>query len=172
MQLSLERGYDEVTVGQIAERAGLTRRTFFRYFRDKREVFFAGSERLPAELEELIHGVDPSLDPVSATLDALSAVGDHILGSTTTATRRQAIIAGSPELQERERSKMAAVVAALEEALIRRGTDAPTARLTAQIGTLVFKEAFERHLTGAADRTFAEEISASMRELTELLAHR
>src|SRR6201996_272797 len=78
LQLFLEHGYENVTVTQITERAGLTRRTFSRYFADKRDVLFAGSEQLPGALADAVLQADPALTPFEALLGALERVGDVV----------------------------------------------------------------------------------------------
>ena len=72
LELFLAHGFDNVTVAQITERAGLTRRTFSRYFTDKRDVLFAGSEQLPAVLAAAVGRADPDLAPFTALLTALT----------------------------------------------------------------------------------------------------
>src|ERR1700722_13640493 len=78
IELYLELGYENVTVAQIAERAGLTRRTFSRYFADKRDVLFAGSDQLPAALADAVLTADAGLTPFEALLSALERVGDVV----------------------------------------------------------------------------------------------
>src|ERR1700678_3776254 len=109
LELFLERGYDNVTVTQITERAGLTRRTFSRYFTDKRDVLFAGSERLPGLLAGALSRADPGLTPFEALLTALADVG-AMLGAQVAlhAVQRREVVARSSELQERGRTKFAA----------------------------------------------------------------
>ncbi|MEV5508790.1 TetR/AcrR family transcriptional regulator [Streptomyces orinoci] len=143
-----EHGYDAVTVTQIAERAGLTRRTFHRYFPDKREILFAGSERLPPAVAKAVLAADPELAPLRAALSALREVGTEISAMATDAGRRRAIIQSSPELLERERSKSADVTAALQDALERRGATPVEAHLAARVAAIVSEEAFGRWANG------------------------
>ena len=123
-ELFLELGYENVTVAQIAERAGLTRRTFSRYFADKRDVLFAGSEQLPGLLAEALSRADPELTPFEALLTAFADVG-AVLGAQVAshAVQRREVIARSPELQERGRTKFADVADALAAELVRRGCE-------------------------------------------------
>jgi AcrR family transcriptional regulator len=155
--LFLELGYENVTVAQIAERAGLTRRTFSRYFADKRDVLFAGSEQLPDLLADAIIHADPSLAPYEALLTALADVG-ATLGARIAphAAQRQAIIARSPELQERGRTKSAAVADALAAALRQRGMDAPDASLLADVGVAIFRSGFAQWVQTPGDSNLAE----------------
>ncbi|MFI5867330.1 TetR family transcriptional regulator [Streptomyces sp. NPDC051546] len=144
LDLFLESGYENVVVQDVTERAGLTRRTFSRYFTDKRDVLFAGSEQLPAALGDAIMHADPALPLFDALLVALAATGEQVVAVASRAAERRSVISGSPELQERERTKFAAVADAVERALQRRGADAPTANLFARVGVDLFQSAFQR----------------------------
>ena len=145
IELFLELGYENVTVAQIAERAGLARRTFSRYFADKRDVLFAGSDQLPELLAEALSRADPVLTPFEALITALADVG-ATLGSHVAphAAQRREVIARSPELQERGRTKFAAAAHALETTLMRRGAEAKTAALLADVGVAIFRTGFNR----------------------------
>jgi AcrR family transcriptional regulator len=143
MSLFHERGYAEVTVAQIAERAGLTKRTFFNHFADKREAFFGNAgffeERVLAYLAE----ADPQLSAMDATVQALTRCGLD-LGTVVApedARTRFDLIAATPELRERDLTKTAELTAAMVEALGRRGVPARTAAYTAQAGLAVFNTA-------------------------------
>jgi AcrR family transcriptional regulator len=144
LELFLERGYDNVTVAQITERAGLTRRTFSRYFTDKRDVLFAGSDRLPGVLADAVRQADDALPPFAALLAGLVGTGELLAGRVSHAAERRAVVGTSPELQERERTKLAAVAGALAGALRQRGASGSTAELLAQVGVAIFRTAFER----------------------------
>jgi AcrR family transcriptional regulator len=144
LDLFAEHGYENVTVTQITERAGLTRRTFSRYFTDKRDVLFAGSERLPVVLADAVLRADDSLPPVDALLAALVGTGELLAERVPNAARRRAVVKASPELQERELTKYAAVTDALTSALQQRGATRSTAQLLARTGTAIFQTAFER----------------------------
>ena len=145
IELYLELGYENVTVAQIADRAGLTRRTFSRYFTDKRDVLFAGSERLPGLLAQALGAADPKLSPFDALLTALAEVGAALgVRVAPHAAQRREVIARSPELQERGRTKLAAVADALAAALCQRGMDAAGAALLADVGVAIFQSGFDR----------------------------
>src|ERR1700761_981843 len=144
LDLFCERGFEETTVADIAERAGLTKRTFFRYFADKREVLFSGSEILQ---ETFIQGVldapagTSPLDAVAAGLDASAVIFE---GIPERAGRRQLLMAANPVLQERELIKMAKLRDAVAGALRQRGVGEPAATLAAAAGMTVLGIAFER----------------------------
>src|SRR5580658_3827339 len=145
LELFLAHGFDNVTVAQITERAGLTRRTFSRYFTDKRDVLFAGSERLPGLLAEALSRADPGFTPFEALLTALADVG-AVLGAQVAlhAVQRRQVIARSPELQERGRTKFAEVADALAAELVRRGCEPASATLLADVGVAIFRTGFNR----------------------------
>ncbi|WNM36138.1 helix-turn-helix domain-containing protein [Streptomyces sp. Li-HN-5-11] len=144
LELYAEHGYDNVTVTRIAEHAGITRRSYFRYFPDKREVLFAGSERLPAAIEQAVLAAAETSSPLSTALDALAGVGARLVEHVTNVAERRAVINASAELQERERTKVAAVTAAIRTGLEQRGTETGRAHLVAQIATVVFQNAFDQ----------------------------
>ena len=122
IELFVELGYENVTVAQIAERAGLTRRTFSRYFADKRDVLFASSDQLPPALATAVLAVDPALSPYTALVTALAGVGAGLADRVAPlAAQRRAVVAGSPELQERGRTKFADVAGRLGGGTVRTG---------------------------------------------------
>jgi AcrR family transcriptional regulator len=139
-----ERGFEQTTVAEIAERAGLTERTFFRHFADKREVLFAGAATLQELLVSAVAGAPDSGAPIDAVAAGLDAAGAFIQEGRELARQRQAIIAASAELQERELIKLASLASALADALRERGVEDPAASLTAEAGIAVFRIAFER----------------------------
>jgi len=167
IELFLELGYENVTVAQIADRAGLTRRTFSRYFTDKRDVLFAGSERLPGLLAEALSRADPELAPFEALLAALADVG-AVLGAQVAshAVQRREVIARSPELQERGRTKFAAVADALAAELVQRGSDPTSATLLADVGVAIFRTGFSRWV----DNSDGDDLAACLREAGAELA--
>jgi AcrR family transcriptional regulator len=169
LELFLEHGYENVTVAEITERAGLTRRTFSRYFADKRDVLFAGSEQLPAVLAHSIRHADDTLSPFEALLTALVDVAGGLADQALLAAQRRAVVQASPELQERGRTKFAAATEAVVDALRDRGTAESQATLLAQVGVAIFRTAFERWTDQPDDiglpariREAAAELAASL----------
>jgi AcrR family transcriptional regulator len=171
-ELFAERGFEQVTVAEIAERAGLTERTFFRYFADKREVLFAGSAAFQEGFVSAVEKAPESATPIEAMAAALDAAAvpfrEHAVGSR----RRQAIIAAHPELRERELIKLAAVAAAVAAALRARGVGEPAASLTAEAGMAVFKIAFERWIADPDGPELAQLIRESLDELATVTSGR
>jgi AcrR family transcriptional regulator len=167
LELYSERGYEQTTVAEIATRAGLTERTFFRYFADKREVLFAGSSELQEQLVRALDGAPDSLSAIDAIGRALESVTAHFPAPREYARRRHAIIAANPELQERERIKLASLAAAFAEGLRRRGVAGTAATLAAEMGAAIFRIAFERWI----DETHNGDLPLAVREsLAELKA--
>jgi AcrR family transcriptional regulator len=143
--LFTEQGYDATTVAQIAERAGVTRSTFFRHFSDKREVLVAGQKALSRLLAEGIAEAPADAGPLEAVAAGLerasSAMGptNRMLGP-----RLKAAVAASTELQERDALKSVGLAAAMTAALVARGVPDPTAELAAELGVLAFKRGYAR----------------------------
>ena len=150
LELYVERGYEQTTVAEIAERAGLTERTFFRHFADKREVLFAGAGTLQDLLVTAVAGAPDAVAPLEAVAAALEAAGAL--------------------LQERELIKLAALASALADALRRRGVTGPAASLTAEAGIAVFKIAFERWISETGQSDLPRLIRESLDELRTVTA--
>src|ERR1700759_3032064 len=112
-----ERGVENTTVAEIAARAGLTERTFFRYFADKREVLFGGSGALQELLVDAVAKAPATAPPIAAVAAALDAAGALLEDRADRARQRHAVIAANTELQERELIKLATLAAALADAL-------------------------------------------------------
>src|SRR5262249_35764828 len=143
LELYAERGYDQTTVAEIAERAGLTERTFFRHFADKREVLFGGSEELRDRMVAATASASEDASPLEAVAAGLAIAADAIQERREFARPRNRIIAATPELREREVSKLVAWAGALADALVGRGVADDLARLTGEVGIAVFRAAFE-----------------------------
>ena len=152
-ELYIERGFEHVTVAEIAERAGLTKRTFFRYFDDKREVLFSGASAFQEAVVDAVANAPHDVAPIDAVVAALAAAGSGITEIGEGARARQRLIESSSDLHEREMIKMVALKDAIEVALQTRGVEGSGASLTAQAGVAVFQTAFERwaHTEGSAD---------------------
>ena len=140
-----ENGFEQTTVGEIAARAGVTERTFYRYFADKREVFFDGSQALTDFLVAAVAAGPAGAGPLEMVLAALCRAGRELfVERRALARRRQALVEANPELYERELAKMAGLTAALVGALRARGVAEAAARLAAETGIGIFRAAFAR----------------------------
>jgi AcrR family transcriptional regulator len=170
-ELYAERGYEETTVAEIAARAGLTERTFFRHFADKREVLFRGSGELQELIVDAVHAAPPSATPIEAIAVGLAAAGAIFdAPHRPYSLQRQWVIDANRELQERELVKLASLAAALADALRRRGVQDPAAGLTAEAGVAVFRVAFEHWVRDGSDRDFARFVHEGIAELRTVAA--
>jgi AcrR family transcriptional regulator len=165
-----ERGFDNTTVAEIAERAGLTERTFFRHFADKREVLFSGSGALQQLLVDTVANAPDFVTPIDAVAAALDAAGDLLQERAEFSRQRQRVIAANVELQERELIKLATLASAIADALRQRGVSDPAASLAAEAGIAVFRIAFERWHDEASQRDLTQIIRESLEELKAVTA--
>jgi AcrR family transcriptional regulator len=168
LELYTERGFDQTTVAEIAQRAGLTERTFFRYFADKREVLFWGQGALTELVTKQIADAQDSASPLEAVGAALKATGELFTDRREHARRRQAVIEANAGLQERELIKLASLAVAMAEELGRRGVGELAAKLTAETGVAVFKVAFDRWINARKDTDLAQVVGDSLDELRAL----
>jgi AcrR family transcriptional regulator len=172
-ELYAANGFEQTTVAEIAAHAGVTERTFYRYFADKREAFFDGSQELQRVLVEAIEACPPEVGPLDAVATALHHVAREFFADRLAmARRRQALIDATPELHEREQTKMTGLVTALTAALRARDVDEPTAGLVAQTGIAVFRVAFARWIAKKNKTSLAELIASALDELRAITAPR
>jgi AcrR family transcriptional regulator len=157
LELFIERGFEQATVAEIARRAGLTERTFFRHFTDKREVLFWGQGALRDLIVESVASAPASAAPIDVVAAAYQAAGGMLQDGRDFSRQRQAVINANPELQERELIKLASLSAAVAAALRQRGVPDQAAGLAAEAGTTVFKIAFERWISAPAEPDGASE---------------
>jgi AcrR family transcriptional regulator len=168
--LFYEHGYDETTVAGIAEAAGLTKRTFFRYFPDKREVLFKGAHELQECWLGGIQTAPPEAGPMAAVSSGLDEVTKLFADRLPFARMRSRIIAANPELQERELIKLQSLAGAIEVALMDRGVSANPATLAAQAGVTVFHVAFARWVDQDDPSAFRRLIEESLGELRSVIS--
>lgn len=170
MELFVKRGYDQTTVAEIAERAGLTERTFFRHFADKKEVVF-GANELRDLLVAAVAQARSSASPMEAVADALLAAGRVFSDERRDySRRRQSVIAANAVLRERELIKLASIASAIAEALRQRGVSEPSASLSAEAGIAVFRVAFEQWVDASNRLGWSEVLGTSLAELKILVA--
>jgi AcrR family transcriptional regulator len=157
LELFLQQGYERTTAAEIAERAGLTKSTFFRHFTDKQEVLFWGQDALIRLFVDAITGAPGSVTPIDALGAALDAAATVFRPERRAwAQQRQSVIADNSDLRERELLKRAALAEAMADALRKRGVTDPTASLAAEFGSLAFRNAFARWVDPANQRDFAD----------------
>ncbi len=166
LALFAERGFDQTTAAEIAARAGLTERTFFRHFADKREVLFGGSELLKERIVGGVAGAPATygaLDAVACGLDAAAAMLGEFRRDL--ARQRHAVMAANVELRERELAKLADYAVAVAATLRERGVGEPHATLAAEAGMTVLRVALERWASGLDERDLATIMWESLAEL-------
>ena len=161
LELYVERGFEQTTVAEIAKLAGLTERTFFRYFADKREVLFWGAAALQELRVSTVAGAPDSEAPITVIGTAIEAAGAVFQEGREGALLRQSVIAANAELQERELIKLASLASAMADALRKRGVSDPGASLSAEAGIAVLKIAFERWI----NETSPQDLPQLIREL-------
>jgi len=167
LELFETQGFERTTVAQIARTAGLTERSFYRYFPDKREVLFAGND-LETHLVAGVEAAGEDLTPAEALLTALGTA-DEVFQSREFLLRRVRVIAASPALAERDLIKLAGIADALAPALERRGVEPGEARFLVDVAMAISRRATSRWLT-EPDATFAGLVAQAAAELSEAVA--
>ena len=170
LELFRERGYDQTTAAEIAGRAGVTERTFFRYFPDKREVLFDGEARLRAILTASIAGAPETLGALDTLFGAFRSVQSLLEDNRPFSKPRHEVISNTPALHERELAKMAALADALAAALRARGIADLQAVLAARTGMVAFVHAVVSWLDGPR-LGLGEHFDLAFRELRALLTN-
>ncbi|MBY8878971.1 TetR/AcrR family transcriptional regulator [Actinacidiphila acidipaludis] len=168
LDLFTEQGYDRTTVAQIAKRANLTERSFYRWFSDKREALFGGGEELEEAFLTAIAAVPEGAGPLATLLTAFSTAAE-VFRPRAFLRERAAVIAANPPLQERELVKLASLSRTLTAALVDRGHDPATARLATDAAMAVFRRAGERWMTDE-DADYTALLAASAADLLTILA--
>jgi AcrR family transcriptional regulator len=166
LALYSERGFDQTTAAQIADLAGLTERTFFRHFADKREVLFGGAALLKERILGGLAGApagDGPLDAVARGLDAAAGMLGEFRRDL--ARKRMDVIADNPELRERELAKLADYAAAVAEALRQRGVGELQATFAAEAGMTILRVALQRWAYADNDSDLATVMRQSVEEM-------
>jgi AcrR family transcriptional regulator len=170
IELFTEQGFAATTVPQITSRAGLTTRTFFRHFADKREVLFGGGE-IPGYAASLMAAAPPSVDPMTLLADGLQTFADtRFEGRREEFRLRRAIITSDPGLRERDLLKRAALAEVIRDGFVVRGVDPMTATLLAESGVTLLHVAIQEWLNADDDRSLSEIIRAGLHSLQTAFA--
>jgi AcrR family transcriptional regulator len=169
LELFATRGFEETTAAEIAQSVGLTERTFFRHFSDKREVLFYGQEQF---LQAFVDGVDaapPDASPLEVIAAAVRGAASFFPDERRPYSRiRQSVIDANPALQERELHKLSGTATMLAEALRARGIGEPSATLAAQSGATVFGIAFAQWIREGEERSLDDIASDVFHELLNM----
>ena len=172
MELYAEQGFEQTTVAEIAARAGLTERTFFRHYADKREVLFYGTEMMQHLLVEAVAAAPASATAMDAVGAAFQAAGAMLQENPERVRLRDSIVSANAELRERELIKLAALATAVAGALRDRGVPEPAASLAAETGVAVFKVAFARWVSDPGQPDLLAILRESMAELKDVVTDR
>lgn len=170
IELFEEQGYTATTVPQITARAGLTTRSFFRHFPDKREVLFLRDREFPDVVRVALESLPPSLEPAALIERGLAAATEPLDQWREPIERRRAIIRAELPLRERELLKSALLSDAVRQALTARRVPAPDARVLAALSTLVFDTALDDWLDGPAGETLASTLRATWARVRSIAA--
>ncbi|NIL74928.1 TetR family transcriptional regulator [Rhodococcus sp. B10] len=169
LDLYAERGFEQTTATDIAQVAGVTERTFFRHFADKREVLFDGQEQLQAVFVEAVSKASDEAATIEVVAQAVASGGSFFDDDQRPHSRtRQTVIDANPGLQERELLKLAALARAVASALTDRGVSEPKAVLAAEIGVAVFGVAFRQWIAVGERRSLGVIAKDLFRDLTDL----
>jgi AcrR family transcriptional regulator len=170
LELFATRGYEQTTAAEIAQAVGLTERTFFRHFTDKREVLFHGQEVFARAFLDGVDAAPADAPPLEVVASALRSAASFFPDERRGHSRmRQVVIDQNPALQERERHKLAGVATTVADALRARGVDDLAATLAAETGSTLFAVAFARWIREGEERSLVEigdEVLGELRTLT------
>jgi len=175
LELFAEQGYAATTVPQITARAGLTTRTFFRHFTDKREVLFLRDREFPVVVATVLAAAPAGLTPLELVMFGLETVtAENFDVWRPGMIVRRGIIHSDDRLRERELLKSARLAAAIELALVDEGVDPAAAALVAPFGVLVFDVALADWLDADADaaRPLPEALRSTLVRLRALMPQR
>jgi AcrR family transcriptional regulator len=165
LALYAEWGFAEVTAAAVADRAGLTERTFFRHFADKKEVLFGDEAALRDVLADAVNAAPADAPAVEAVLAGLEALAAHLQERRDRVVERAHVIARSPELRERELAKLAGWTEAVASALRGRGLSAAVSAVAAEASTATFRAAFRQWVEGPGDRVLADVVRDAFADL-------
>ncbi len=167
IEIFRERGYAEVTVADIAAAAGLTERTFFRYFADKPEVLFWRSDELEAEAVGAVREAEDAR-PLEVVVGALETVGRFFDSNRADVIARQAVVAAYAEFHEREMMKMRSLAAAIATTLEARAIPTDRAVMAAEVGVLIWRIAIDRWCSDGSSADFGTHVRASLKDLVAI----
>ncbi|MGF0118333.1 TetR/AcrR family transcriptional regulator [Promicromonospora sp. Marseille-Q5078] len=170
LDLYAEQGFEQTTTAQIAERAGVTERTYFRHFADKREVLFDGSHELEDSVVAAVREAPEGAAPLDVVGDAFASAVSALDERRELAARRASVVAATPRLRERELLKLDALRDAAARALRDRGVAEPAASMVAEAGVAAFRVGFEAWIGSGQQRPVADELRAALDALREQAA--
>ena len=170
VELFTEHGFDAVTVPHITARAGLTTRTFFRHFADKREVLFVDPDQMPELVHRIVSEAPADLPPAAVIRRGIPTIAGAFDGRYEQILQRKAIIDGNDGLRERELHKMGRVVDAMTAAFRDQGVDDATASLISETTVAVVKASLRQWFIGGGRLSLEKLMTASFDRLSEVFA--
>lgn len=172
MELFAEQGFAATTVPEITARAGLTTRTFFRHFADKREVLFADDDRMPEFVASLMAQAPASAEPLTLIVEGMrTVIEERFEGRRAALRERRDLVRADEGLQERELRKRAALAGALRDVFVDRGIDSTRAALLAETGVTLVMVSVAQWLDRDDDRKLYDIVLSTLTTLrTELSA--
>jgi len=168
LELFAEQGFEKTTALEVAERAGVTERTFYRYFADKREVLFSASGDLQDAIVAAIGSAPASQDPLGIVVAAMEIGVAPLEENRPYSQARAKVITENASLQERELLKLHTLAHASSTALRARGVPPLTADVAAESAVTMFKIGFETWISNDTAGTFAQCIRSSFDQLRTL----
>jgi AcrR family transcriptional regulator len=169
LELYATKGFEETTVAEIAQAAGLTERTFFRYFADKREVLFGGSDLFQQGFIDGAAAAPKDATPLEVVIAAVTGAASFFSDDRRASSRqRSEVISANPQLQERELHKMSSLAVAIAATLRERGIREPAATLAAESGVTVFRMSFAQWIAVGSERSFIDIERDLFAELTAM----
>lgn len=171
LELFATRGFEQTTAAEIAQAVGLTERTFFRHFEDKREVLFLNQQLFERSFLKGLDAAPPDASPLEVVRSAVQGAASMFPGDRRPYSRtRQTVIEQNPALQERELHKLAGLATSMAQALRARGIGEPAATLAAESGVTVFGIAFAQWIQPGEERSLADITAVVFGELQNLTA--
>jgi AcrR family transcriptional regulator len=171
LELFATRGFDQTTAADIAQSVGLTERTFFRYFRDKRDVVFHGQDRFGQLIIDAMAAAPPDAPPMGVVVAGLAGIAPFFADDRRPWSRmRQKVINENPSLRERERHKLADMGSAVADELRARGVGEPAATLAGESAATVFGVSFMQWISEDEERSFPDIVSSMLSELSAVTA--
>jgi AcrR family transcriptional regulator len=170
LELFAEQGFDATTVPEIAARAGLTTRSFFRHFADKREVLFRGDDAIPERIAAMLATAPGPLSVMEMLTWGVETIArEHFQGRREELRARQAIVATDAGLQEREMRKQMLISQAITDALTGAGLSPLRATVAGKLAVAISSTAIGLWMQAADERTLVDHVREVRAALTELV---
>ena len=169
LELFDEQGFTATTVPDIVARAGLTKRTFFRHFSDKREVFF-GDDEIPAIARRVLATAPAHVPPLALVSEGLRTLAVERFEPQRDRMRSaRRVVDAEPALRERDLRKQADLRDAVEQGFAERGEDPLTARVLAGVTVEWFQTALEAWIADDTGAPLTDHLDAVLARTRQVL---